>query len=236
MRSCLVQLLIVVVVVFALVWFGVPFGAGWLATNALNAAGFTGTDTRVEVSANLPPRLLLGHADTVRLTASQVSVGDLHASAIDVSLNDVELIARTIGSVDGTLTGVRVPAPSGDPVPIDTVAIAGVGTAATATLSLSSATAEGLAESQLEAQTGLAGKVKLAAPDKATLTINGHTQTGRLVVKAGALQMVPDSTALPTLTLIAAGHGNPFQLTSVAVGARSVTLVATIDLQTLLGL
>ena len=62
MRSCLIQLLLMVAVIFALLWFGLPFGASWLATNALRAVGFTGTDTRVEVSANLPPRILLGHA------------------------------------------------------------------------------------------------------------------------------------------------------------------------------
>ena len=48
MRSCLIQLLIAVAVIFALLWFGLPFGASWLATNALNAAGFTGTDTKVD--------------------------------------------------------------------------------------------------------------------------------------------------------------------------------------------
>jgi hypothetical protein len=80
MRSCLIQLLVMVAAVFALLWFGLPFGAGWLATNALNAAGFTGTDTRVVVSSDLPPSILLGHADTIRLTSSQVSVGDLHAA------------------------------------------------------------------------------------------------------------------------------------------------------------
>jgi hypothetical protein len=153
-----------------------------------------------------------------------------------VSLHDVDLIDRTIGSVYGTLTSVRVPAPNGDPVTIDTVTIDGVGISANATLTLANAAAESLAESQLMAQTGLAGKVKLAAPDKATLTINGKTQTGRLVVAAGALQLVPDSSALPTLILIDAGHGNPFQLSSVAVGANSVTLAGTIDLQVLLGL
>ena len=47
MRSCLIQLLILVVVVFALLWFGLPVGASWLATNALNASGFSGTDTKV---------------------------------------------------------------------------------------------------------------------------------------------------------------------------------------------
>jgi hypothetical protein len=61
-----------VAVVFALLWFGLPFGASWLATNALSAAGFTGTDTKVDISATLPPRILLGHADKIHLTSTQV--------------------------------------------------------------------------------------------------------------------------------------------------------------------
>ena len=34
MRSCLIQLLMTVAVIFALLWFGLPFGASWLATTA----------------------------------------------------------------------------------------------------------------------------------------------------------------------------------------------------------
>jgi hypothetical protein len=234
MRSCLIQLLIAVVVIFALLWFGLPFGASWLATNALNAAGFTGTDTKVEISADLPPRILLGHADRIRLTSSQVSVGDLHAAAIDVTLSDVEFLNRTIGGVHGTLTGVRVPAPNGDPVTIDSATVDGSGTAATATLLVSNAEAQSLAKSQLKAKTGFDGTVKLAAPDKVTVTINGQSQPGRLVVKDGSLDLVLNSGV--TVTLIEAGAGNPFHFTSVAIGASGVTLVGTIDLQTLLGL
>lgn len=236
MRSCLIQLLMAVALVFALVWFGVPFGASWLATNALGAAGFTGTNTKVEVSSNLPPRMLLGHADKVRLTSSEVSVGDLHAATIDVILSNVELIDRKIGSVRGTLTGVRVFAPNGDPITIDTVTLDGEGTSAAALLTITKAEAESLAESQLKAQTGLTGTVKLAAPDKVTLTVNGKSEAGHLVVKNGALELVPVSGALPTVTLIEAGKGNPFQLISGAIGSDSVTLSGTIDLQTLLGL
>lgn len=236
MRSCLIQLLMAVVVVFALVWFGLPFGVSWLATNALNAAGFTGTDTKVEVSADPPPRMLLGHADRVRLTSSQVSVGDLHSATIDVTMGDVELIDRKIGSVTGTLTGVRVFAPNGDPITIDTVTLDGEGTSATATLTITKAEAESMAESQLKAQTGLVGKVKLAAPDKVTLTVNGKTEAGHLLVKNGALQLVPVSGALPTVTLLDAAKGNPFRLASGLIGTDSVTLTGTIDLQTLLGL
>jgi len=128
MRSCLIQLLIAVAVIFALLWFGLPFGASWLATNALTAAGFTGTDTKVTVSADLPPRILLGHADKIQLTATDASVGGLYAASIDVTLSDVELIDRTFASAHGTLKGVRVPAPNGDPATIDSVALDGAGT------------------------------------------------------------------------------------------------------------
>lgn len=236
MRSCLIRLLITVGVIFALLWFGLPLGASWLATNALNAAGFTGTNTRVDVSANLPPTILLGHADTIRLTSSQVGAGDLHAATIDVTLGNVEFIDRTVGTVSGTLTGVRVAAPNGDPVTIETATLAGSGTSATATLTISSAEAETLAESQLRAQTGISGTVKLAGQDRVTATINGKSESGKLVVNGGALQLVPASASLPTVILLAAGSGNPFQLESVTATANAVTLVGTIDLQSLLGL
>jgi len=36
--------------------------------------------------------------------------------------------------------------------------------------------------------------------------------------------------------MIGAGHGNPFTFTSVRVGANTVTLDGSIDLQSLLGL
>ncbi len=236
MRSCLIQLLIAALVVFALVWFGLPFGASWLATNALNAAGFAGTDTRVDVSANLPPRILLGHADTIHLSSTQVGVGDLHAGSIDLTLGDVELIDRTFGTVTGTLTDVRVPAPDGDPITIQSAVINGPSTAATATLTASSAELTKLAQAQFQNTTGIASTVTIAAPDNVTVTVNGRAQPGKLAVKNGAIVVIPTSSALPTVTLIDSGAGNPFRFTSVAIGTGTVTLVGTIDLQTLLGL
>jgi hypothetical protein len=56
------------------------------------------------------------------------------------------------------------------------------------------------------------------------------------VAVAGALVLVPDGDALPTVTLMEPGSGNPFQLSSVAIAADHLTLVGTIDVQTLLGI
>ena len=235
MRSCLIQLLLTVAVIFALLWFALPFGASWLATNALGAVGFSGTDTTVEVKANLPPRILTGYADTIRLTSTQVGIGNLHAANIDLTLGGVALFDRTIRTVRGTLGGVRVPDPEGQPVTFETVNIDGDAKHAASTLTISNAEAGRVAVSQLKAH-GISGTVALVAPDKVIVTAGGKPQACRLRVISGALVLVPDGSALPTLTLIAAGDGNPFQFSSANVGAKSITLVATIDMQSLLGI
>ena len=236
MRSCLIRLLMAAAMVFALLWFGLPFGASWLATTALNSAGFTGTNTKVEVSANLPPRILLGHADEVHLMSTQVGIADLHAATIDLTLGDVELIDRKIATVSGTLTGVKVAAPNGDPFTIDLATIEGRAVAATAILTTSNAQLVQLAETQFEGATGIASTVTLAAPDGLTVTVRGKSEPGRLVVGDGGILLVPRSGSLPTVPLIETGAGNPFHFTSIAVGATTVTLVGTIDVQSLLGL
>lgn len=234
MRSCLIQLVLLFVVAFCLLWFALPLGVSALATGALNASGFSGTDTKVEVSANPPPLLLTGHADKIHITSSQVSISDLHAAGVDVTLGDVDMLGRKIGTVSGTLDGVRVAAPNGDPVTIDEVILDGSATATTATSRMSVATAQALVESQLKAQTGVAAKVVIKGPNLVTITINGKPQPGRLLTISGSLLLVPDGNTLPTVTLIAPGGGNPFRVTSVTVGLAGVMLVGTIDVQDLL--
>ena len=56
------------------------------------------------------------------------------------------------------------------------------------------------------------------------------------MTKNGALQVVVAGMTPSTMTLVESGNGNPFEFTSVTVNAASVTLIGTIDLQSLLGL
>jgi hypothetical protein len=231
----LIQLLVLIAMVFALLWFGLPFGANWLATTSLNAGGFTGTDTKVDVSAYPPPVLLTGHADSIHLTSNQVGIGDLHAASIDLTLGKVELFSRQIGTVAGTLEGVRVAAPDGQPITVDSVRLSGAASSASAEMDLSMAEAQRLAVAQLKSL-GIAATAALAAPNKITVTAGGQSQPGRLVAAAGALLLVPDGDELPTVTLMAPGGGNPFQLTSVTIAADHLTLIGTIDVQALLGI
>lgn len=235
MRSCLIQLLILVVVVFTLLWFGLPVGASWLATNALNASGFSGTDTKVVVSANPPPLLLTGQADSIHLTSTQVGIGDLHAASIDLDLGKVDLLSRKIGTVTGTLQGVRVAAPDGQAVTVESVTLSGAAATANAQMVLSTAEVERLAETQLKSRDVIA-TVRLAAPDRVTISAGGQSAPGRLVVQDGGLLLVPDTESLPSVTMIAPGSGNPFHVSSVAVRADTVTMDGTIDFQGLLGI
>jgi len=236
MRSCLIQLLILIVAAFLLLWFGLPYGAGWLATNALNASGFSGTDTKVTVSENPPPLLLTGHADSIRITSTQASVGDLHAATLDFTLGKVALLDRTIGTVDGTLTGVKMSAPDGKTVVVDSATVAGDASAAQATLKLSRSQVETLAAEQLKSQTGVTATITLATPNKVTVKVGGQSQPGTLVVRNGELELVPDGPGLPTATLLKSGDGNPFTLQSVVVNGDVVTLTGMIDVEQLLGL
>jgi hypothetical protein len=234
MRSCLMQILITAGIVFCLLWFALPFGVSAVATAALNATGFSGTNTRVEVSASPPFMLLTGHADTIRIRSSDAVMGDLHATAVDVTLGSVQLLSRTIGTVSGTLDGVRVAAPNGDPVPIDQVTLQGSATATTATATLTVSEAEALAESQLKAQSGIVAKVTLTAPNVVTVTVGSKSQAARLVTSDGALLLVPAGDNVATVTLISPGTANPLRVTSVVVGPLTVTLTGTINIQDLL--
>jgi hypothetical protein len=233
MRSCLIQVLIALAVVFVLLWFALPLAVGALAGGALSAAGFNGTDTRVEVSANPPPLLLTGHADAVHITSAQVSLSDLHAAGVDVTLGGVDLLSRDIGTVEGTLTGVRVAAPNGDTVLIDRVTLSGPADLTVARCSLTIAAAEALAQSQLAAQ-GIKAKVSLAAPNSVTLTVGGASFKGHLVANGDSLFLASDSKAMPTVLLIKAGSGNPFHVDAVSIDETHVNLTGTLDVQGLL--
>jgi hypothetical protein len=233
-RGCLVQILVIVAILFGLVWFGLPMAAGWVATNALKTAGFTGTDTSVTVEAHPPFLLLTGHADSVHVTSSGVSVGDLQAASIDITLGKVDLIGRTVGTVSGTLSGVTIPVTGGDPITAASVTLSGSASAAQATIELTMAQAQALAVAQLKAQ-GLTATVALKAPNVVTIKASGTTIAAHLEASDGILLLVPEQPGVPIVPLITPGNGNPFRVTGASISANGVTLTGTIDLQSLLG-
>jgi hypothetical protein len=234
MRSCLVQLILLLALAFVLVWFVLPIGVAALVQGALSSSGFSGTNTQVQVASNPPFMLLTGRADSIHITSTDAHLGNLHAGSVDVTLGKVDLLSRNIGTVSGRLSKVLVAAPNGDPVPIDHVTLGGAATSTTAQATMSTATAQALAQSQLKAATGIDAKVVLKAPDIATVTAGGSSTTGRLVAANGALVLVPNNSSLPTVTLVSPSSGNPFHVTAVSIVAPNLTLTGTLDTQALL--
>jgi hypothetical protein len=233
--GCLVRLLALLAFVAGLVWVALPIGAGWLVTNALGAAGFHGTATVVDVNSTPPYLLLVGHADTVRIRSNDIAVNGLRASTLDLRFGKVDLFSRSIGTVDGTLTGVQTEAADGEPLTIDAVTLTGSATATQATMKLSLAQAQSLAATQLAAR-GLPGTVALAAPDKVTITALGHSEQARLVVSDGSLIVVPATAGSTAIPLITPSASNPFRVTGVAVAPTGLTLTGTVDVAGLLGI
>lgn len=243
---CLLSLLLTMAVGIFVLWFILPMAAGYVILGTLNLSGFHGTDTKVEVAANPPLTILAGHADSVHLTATDVSVGDLRAGRIDLKLDDVAVISRHVGAVHGTFEQVEVrgaatPGQTEMPpnVTAQKVTVDGASNRANATITMSALEAEGLAESQLRVKTGIVATVSFKVPNVVNIKSGGHTQPAKLIVRKGSLLLVPDGGALPSVTLMSPGNGNPFTLESVLIGkdwtgAQTVTLTGTIDVQTLL--
>ena len=69
-----------------------------------------------------------------------------------------------------------------------------------------------------------------------TIVTNPGTPEMQVLVKNGALQVTVAGFSPSTITVMDAGTGNPFHFTSVSVAGGTVTLVGTIDLESLLGL
>ena len=105
MRSCLIALVLLVVVGLLVLWFALPLVVGGLATATLGAVGFHGTNTQVEVFADPPLRLLTLDADRVRVRSSDVTVENVAADAVDLTLRDVSIPGRHFGVIEGRSPG-----------------------------------------------------------------------------------------------------------------------------------
>lgn len=234
-RSCLIQLVVLVVAAVAVLWLALPVAAGALALTALQAGGFSGTATSVDVAANPPLVLLVGHADRLRIRSTDASLGDLHAAGLDLTLADVDLFARRAVSIDGALSGVSLPAVDGATVTAARVSVHGLAGSAAAIAEVDTEGARELAVTALRVATGLSAGVTLTSPNRLSVAIPGRQVGARLVVESGALVLRPDSAALPVVTLLRPGAGQPFRLTGVSVTETGLALQGTIDVNALLG-
>ena len=229
-RGCLVTIVVFVAIVLGVLWFALPPIAGGLATAALTNAGVHGTDTRVDVGADPPLRLLFLDANRVRLRSSNVDIRNVHADSVDVTLREVSIARRSFAFIEGSLTGVRVTPDSGPAFEATSVQITGPAAAARVVITVDRTSAQNLITSAIATSTGVAvSRVVLAAPDRVTVTTPRGAVSGRLdVTPAGDLVLLPSTGG--SISLVGTGPDQPVRLRSVQVAGDGLEVAGVINL------
>ena len=233
MRGCLSVLIIAALFLGGVAWFGGPPIASAVVSAGLTASGLEARRMDVEVEADPPIAVAIGRADRITIRADDVEWNGLRARALDLTLDDVDLVGRTAGAADGRMTGVQLPNVD-PPGSLATVEIAGPADDATVRVTIDAETVEAMALAAFEAKLGV-------RPDTATLeepnTI--RVRSGAIQL-AGVLEVAADGSVvvavpLGTVTVVDGDPSQPFQLTDVAVENGTLVLTGSIDVNDLMG-
>ena len=220
MRGCLFTLVAAAIVLAVVVTVGLPAVAAGLLTAGIAAAGLQADDTTVTVRSDPPTDLIGMHADHVRVIATDATFRGLEIGRLDLTLDDVAVLSRTAGSVDGTLEDVTVPLATGD-IHLDRITVAGTADHITATTVIPKAQAEALVKDAVEQQTGVRpDAVTLSGPDRVTIQAAGGLELqGRLGVTADGDLVLRGEGPLAghDAVLVRGGEDLPIELTGVRV-------------------
>jgi hypothetical protein len=232
-RGCLFVLIVAALFVVVGAWFAAPPIAGVVVTTALSGAGVHAEHLDVDVQADPPLELALGRADQIVVHGTGVEWNGTQAQTLDLTLQDVDLPARTAAHVEGRMTGVELPnvSPAGSTATID---IAGPGDAATATITIDGRIFEAMASDAFKAKLGIRpSSVTLDEPNVLRVVAGPFTASSAIsVAPDGSLQV---STPLGTVTVLDPDPSRPFHLTDVAVEGGSLVLTGTFNVAAVMG-
>jgi hypothetical protein len=233
MRGCLFVLLFAAVVLGAAAWFGSAPVAAAAIEAALQGSGYRSTGTTVTVTAEPPPRLLLGQADRVAIDGSDVDWRALHAGRLTLLLEDVDLFGRTADHVTGSIDDARIDDGQGGTASASSIRIAGPLEAADATVTIEEDTVRALVLAAAAARLPVqVTDVQLVGPDRLRLVTPGATVEGSLVVDAdGALGF---STPLGSVPMLRIDPATRLRLRSADVVGGKLRLQGTLDLASML--
>ncbi len=221
MRGCLFTLVLAAILIALLVTVGLPAIAAGVLTGAITAAGLQSDDTTVTVRSDPPTDLLGLHADHVRVLADSATFRGMPINHLDLTLDDVAIVDRTVGGVDGTLTGVTVPLEDGTKIQLDSITIAGEGNDLSASTVIPKAQVQSMISDAIEQQAGIRPTaVVLTAPDKLTVKTGlGLNADGQFVVTPGGDLVVRGEGPLAgnDVVLLHGGQDLPLELTSARV-------------------
>ena len=227
MRGCVSVLVLAAVFAVAVAWFGAPPLAGAAIQLGLDAAGLEARQTSVRVESDPPIEILGGHADRVIIGADDAVLQGLDIGRLDLVLGDVDLVARSFGTLDGTLTDVRVHGPSGT-APLTKIDVGGPADAADLVATMAGRDVERLATAAINDALGLpVGGATLSEPDVLRLTIAGQGIDGRLVVEpTGGIALALPLAGTPRVPLF---DSAVIEVASVTVLGIELILTGTLD-------
>ncbi|HEX5015436.1 MAG TPA: hypothetical protein VFV72_14920 [Candidatus Limnocylindrales bacterium] len=233
MRGCLSVLLIAALFLGAVAWLGGPPIAGALVTAGLTASGLDARRMDVDVESDPPIKVGIGQADRVTIEADDIDWNGLKARALDLALDDVDIIGRRAATAEGRLTGAELPNVD-PPGSLATVEIDGPADDATVTVTIDGETVEAMAIEAFEARLGVRpDSATLEAPNRIRIRSGGLELAGGIEVSpAGDVHVV---VPLGTLTVVDGDPSVPFQLTDATVESGTLVLTGSIDLNDLMG-
>ena len=238
MRGCLFVLLFAAIVVGSIAWFASAPIASTVVGAILDGSGFRAASSTITVTADPPPRLLLGQADRVSISATDVQWQSLRAARLSLTFDGVDLFARTATTIHGSLDDADVAADDettgGPAAPTATIAVDGPAAAADAAITVDAATIRRLIVAAVEREFGVkATGVELVAPNRLRLAAPGATIDATLVIdERGALAV---STPLGSVEMFRVDPSIPLRLRSVTVVDGALRLDGILDVNALLG-
>jgi hypothetical protein len=231
-RGCLFVVVLAATIVFAAVWFLAQPVASDLVAAALEASGFHADSSTIRVSADPPPKLLIGRADEVTIDGTTVDWQMMHAARLTLTLDHVDLVARTATTIHGAIIGVELQSNAAGGTATADVAVDGSTASANATISVDGPTVSRLVVDAVARELGVkATGATLIAPDQLRVTAAGISVEGRLTIDAtGSLSLV---TPLGSVAIFRLDPTIPLQLHTVRVVDGVLQISGTLDAEAL---
>ena len=221
LRFLLFTALLVALVIFIVV----PLAAGPLLSSMARDAGLEGDDVRVSLDL-FGPSLFDGRAHGLRVQATEVRVPRAVIGELDVTLQGVSFADRSFESVNGTLTGLEVSGPGGEPLVVESVTLSGPSDDTLARGRLAAGEAETLIERAIE-DAGLPVDAVRLGSGVVTVTRDGISGDGTLRVAGGALLLESEFTE--PLVLLAPAPSESWRLAQVDIDPAAMTVDLTLD-------
>lgn len=234
MRGCFFILVLGAALLAGIAWFGSAPIASTAIGAALGGSGYRAGSSTITATADPPPRLLLGHADRVSITGSDVDWHALHANRLSLTLDDVDLFRRSAGRIRGSVSGARIDDGAGGSVAATSIAIDGPADSAATTIVVDAAAVRAAIVSAAASRFGISiSDARLVAPDRLQLVTGLGSIDGRLTIDpAGALAF---DTRLGTVPILTIDPSLPLRLRSVAVMDSGLRLDGVLNVQALFG-